>query len=286
MFLPPQALSLRGLGISGKLITMNILATNDDGIFAEPLWVLAETLKTQFNVSVAAPDREQSATGTSVTLRSPLRVRKHTCFTPGISTFSIEGSPSDSVIVALGKLFKNTDIVISGINGGLNLGDDVLISGTVGAAMQGYLRGMPAIALSVPPGSDIATWQNAAHLALIMADIIKKRTLGTNDFFNINLPNLPISAIKGIKVTRLAHKTHIDTVEEGFDGRHDYYWLVRQQLSKDVPPDSDIWAVENGYISITPLHCELFHRPNGALDDLLCINIFDQLIQAERAGLV
>ncbi|NLE90135.1 MAG: 5'/3'-nucleotidase SurE, partial [Dehalococcoidales bacterium] len=109
---------------------MKILVTNDDGIFADTLWILADTLNTKHSVSVAAPDREQSATGTMVTLRLPLRVRQHNCFTQGIDAYSIEGSPSDSVILAIGKLVQDVDVVVSGINLGLNLGDDVLISGT------------------------------------------------------------------------------------------------------------------------------------------------------------
>ncbi|MFA6612632.1 MAG: 5'/3'-nucleotidase SurE [Dehalococcoidales bacterium] len=259
---------------------MKILVTNDDGIFADTLWVLANALNDWHNVTVTAPDREQSATGTMVTLRLPLRVRQHGCFTQGINAYSIEGSPSDSVILAIGKLAPDSDTVISGINLGLNLGDDVLISGTVGAAMQGYLRGLHAVAISVPPESRRSAWQNAARLAVIVADGIKSGLLGTNGFYNINMPDIPISVIQGIKVTRLAHKTHIDTVEEGYDGRREYYWLVRQQLSQDVPVDSDIWAVEHGYISITPLHAEMFHRSNGELTYELCSDFFNKLKQA------
>lgn len=258
---------------------MKILATNDDGIFADTLWILAQVLKRQHTVTVAAPDREQSATGTMVTLRVPLRVRQHSCFTPGIEAFSIEGSPSDSVILAIGKLVPDVDMVVSGINLGLNLGDDVLISGTVGAAMQGYLRDLSAVAISVPPESGKTTWQNAARLAAIVADAISEGSLGTNGFFNINLPDIPAREIKGVRITCLAHKTHIDTVEEGYDGRREYYWLVRQQLSQDVSRESDIWAVENGYISITPLHSELFHRSNGELNEVICAGIYHQFQQ-------
>ncbi|MDX9986559.1 MAG: 5'/3'-nucleotidase SurE [Dehalococcoidales bacterium] len=274
-----QAMFLRRYCINGKLVGMKILVTNDDGIFADTLWILADTLNTKHSVSVAAPDREQSATGTMVTLRLPLRVRQHNCFTQGIDVYSIEGSPSDSVILAIGKLVQDVDVVVSGINLGLNLGDDVLISGTVGAAMQGYLRGLPAIAISVSPESKRETWHNAARLALMVADAIKAGSLGVNGFFNINFPDIPVSSIKGIRVTRLAHKTHIDTVEQGYDGRREYYWLVRQQLSQDVSSETDIWAVENGYISITPLHAELFHRSNGELSDSLCAGIFNKFKQ-------
>ena len=256
---------------------MKILVSNDDGIFTEGLWSLAKALRDEGTVVIVAPDREQSATGTMVTLRVPLRVREINWFSNNIKTYTVEGSPSDSVILALGKLATDAGMVISGINQGLNLGDDVLISGTVGAAMQGYLRGLPAVAVSVSPESSISIFENAARLTAIVASKIKAGALGSNGFFNINLPNLPLSEIKGIKATSLAHKTHIDTVTEGYDGRREYYWLVRQQLSGDAAAGTDIWAVENGYISITPLHSFLFHRPDGEFGERLCSEVFNQL---------
>ena len=125
---------------------MRVLVTNDDGIFAPGLWILVKELKSIARVVVVAPDREQSAIGTAVTLRQPLRVQRVSPLVPGVETYSVEGTPGDSVILALGKLIKSrVDLVISGINQGPNLGDDVLISGTVAAALQGYLRGLPPL---------------------------------------------------------------------------------------------------------------------------------------------
>lgn len=256
---------------------MNILVSNDDGIFAAGLWTLARALKNTDEITIVAPDREQSATGTMVTLRVPLRVMKHDCFDPDIATYTVEGSPSDNVILALGKLATGSKLVISGINQGLNLGDDVLISGTVGAAMQGYLRGLPAVAISVPAESGSEVFETAARTAALFADKIKSGALGRGGFFNINVPNLPVRSIKGIKIAELAHKTHIETIEEGYDGRREYYWLVRRQLSQDAPANTDIWAVEHGYITITPLHSALFHRGNGELTASLCLDIFEHL---------
>jgi 5'-nucleotidase len=259
---------------------MKILLSNDDGIFADGLWWLARTLTNIGKVVIAAPDREQSATGTQVTLRIPLRVRKLDCFDATIDTFAVEGSHSDSVILALGKLAPDASIVVSGINQGLNLGDDVLISGTVGAALQGYLRGLPALAISVPAESSVATFQIAARLASLVSTIIKAGDLGDNPFFNINVPNLPLGKIRGIKSACLAHKTHIDTVSEGHDGRREYYWLVRQQLSHDVDPDTDIWAFDNGFITVTALHSCLFNRSDGEVTSTLCGSLFDRLCQS------
>jgi 5'-nucleotidase len=145
-----------------------ILVANDDGIFAPGLWALARELKNIDDVVAVAPDREQSATGTSVTLRQPLRVRKISPVVSDVNTFAVEGTPSDSVILGLEKLAKDAGMVVSGINSGQNLGDDVLISGTVGAALQGYLRNLPAIAVSVGT-VDTADLQTAARLVRLLA---------------------------------------------------------------------------------------------------------------------
>jgi len=255
--------------------SMHILVSNDDGIFAEGLWALARQLSQAGRVTVVAPDREQSATGTMVTLRTPLRVTEHHCFSADIPTFTVEGSPSDSVILALGKLVPDADLVVSGINQGLNLGDDVLISGTVGAALQGYLRGLSAIAISVPPESGPEVFDLAASFGALVAGSVLSGKLGSNVFLNINLPNRQIDEISGVRVSDLAHKTHIDSVREGNDGRRQYYWLVREQLSRDVSPSTDIWAVEHGFISITPLHCCLFRRPDGEISEEQCSAFFD-----------
>lgn len=124
---------------------MRVLVSNDDGIYADGIWILARQLSKIAQVIIVAPDREQSAVGTAVSLRKPLRVQKIIPLYPEIEAYSVEGTPSDSVIVALGKVIKEkVDLVISGINHGTNLGEDVLISGTVGAALSAYLRNFPA----------------------------------------------------------------------------------------------------------------------------------------------
>ena len=260
---------------------MKVLLSNDDGIFARGIWLLAEELKKIAQVVVVAPDREQSAVGTAVTLRHPLRVQQVKSLVPGIETYSVDGTPADSVILALSKLIRDrADLVISGINLGLNLGDDVLISGTVGAALQGYLRGCPALAISVAAG-DNKSPEIAASLAALLAKKVVSGISPANIFLNVNLPNVPISEIKGIKLTRLASKSHINTVTQGHDGRKEYYWLVRQQTNiDDSDRKTDIWAVENGYISITALYTSLFSRPPHALLNGLCSGLFQELKQS------
>ena len=256
---------------------MRILVTNDDGIFAPGLRALAKELKSVARVVVVAPDREQSATGTAITLRQPLRVQRLPPIVPDVDTYSVEGTPSDSVILALGKLTENrVDMVISGINRGPNLGDDVLLSGTVGAALQGSLRSLPALAISIA-SADSHYLDNAAKLAALLARKILAGTLPVDIFLNINLPDLPLAEIKGLKITKPAHKTHIDTVKEGHDGRREYYWLVRQKLGTNSGKDTDIGALEQGNISITALHTTLFQKPPLGITNSLCADLFREL---------
>ncbi len=258
---------------------MKILVTNDDGIFAQGLWTLVKQLKSIARVIVVAPDREQSAIGTAVTLRQPLRVQRVRPMVSGVETYSVEGTPADSVILALGKLVKNKiDLVISGINQGPNLGDDVLISGTVGAALQGYLRGFPALAISVN-SVDSLCLANAAKLAALLAKKIESNALPTNIFLNVNLPNLPLAKIKGVKITRLASGSHTDTATEGNNGKWGYYWLVRQKINKDTDEGTDIWAIEQGNISITPLHANLPRKPSPSIPDSLFPDLLRELQQ-------
>ncbi len=256
---------------------MKILVTNDDGIHAQGLWALAEELGDIAQVVVAAPDREKSAIGTAVTLRQPLRVQKVSPQVPGVEAYAVGGTPADSVILALGKLIQDkVDMVVSGINQGPNLGNDVLISGTVGAALQGYLSGLPALAISIYT-ADSPYLHSAAKLARLLAKRVDDGTLPGNVFFNVNLPDLPPAQIKGIKITRLARQSHIDTVEEGHDGNQAYYWLVRQQIGRDANRKTDIWAIEHGHISITPLHVYRSNRVSSHITDSLCSELFQEL---------
>jgi len=256
---------------------MRILVTNDDGIFAQGLWRLVKELNNIARVVVVAPDREQSAIGTAVTLHQPLRAQKVRPLVPKVETYLVEGTPADSVILALGRLVKDKiDLVVSGINQGLNLGEDVLISGTVGAALQGYLRGLPALAISVDAVNSLHL-DNGAKLAALLAKKIDANALPNNIFLNINLPNLPLSKIRGAKITRLATSSHTDTVEERHDGKRKYYWLVRQEVNKATDETTDIWAIEQGNISITPLHTNLLDRPSPPLPDSLCSDLLKEL---------
>ena len=264
---------------------MRILVTNDDGIFAPGLWTLVRELKNIAQVVVVAPDREQSATGTAITLRQPLRAQRTTPLVPEIETYSVEGTPADSVILALGKLVKDEiDMVVAGINQGANLGDDVLISGTVGAALQGYLRGFPALAISADP-PDSLFLGNAAKLAALLVEKIDSNSLPADIFLNVNLPPLPLTEIKGVKITHLASQSHTDTIDQRFDGKREYYWLVRQQINTNSDKHTDIWAIEQGNISITPLHADLLHKSSPAIPDSLCSDLLQELKKTGKADL-
>ncbi len=264
---------------------MRILVTNDDGIFAQGLWTLVKKLRNIAQVVVVAPDREQSTIGTAVTLHQPLRIQKVKPLVPEIETYSVAGTPADSVILALGKLVKNrVDLVISGINHGTNLGEDVLISGTVGAALQGYLHHFPALAISVD-ALDSLYPDTAAKLAALLAKKIESNALPRNIFLNINVPNLPLTKVKGIKITQLAGESYINTVEEGHDGRRKYYWLVRQEINKERDEKTDIWAVKQGNISITPLHTRLPSKPSPPISNRLCADLLLELQGSEEGGI-
>ena len=256
---------------------MKILVTNDDGTSADGLWILVRELTSIAEVVVVAPDREQSASGTAVTLWEPLRIRQAKPVVQGVEAYAVEGTPSDSVLLALGSLVKSKiDLVISGINWGLNLGDDIYISGTVSAALQGYLHGYPALAVSTERDSGPG-FQIAARLATLLAGRMNASPPPNNLFLNINVPNAPLDKIGRIQVTELANESHINTVTEGNDGKRNYYWLVRQRKDGSQARKTDVWAVDHGNISITPLFTRLPARKLSGMLDKLCSGLLEEL---------
>ena len=256
---------------------MRTLVTNDDGILAEGLWILVKELRNVARVTVVAPDREQSAIGTAVTLRQVLRLQKVRPLVPEVETYSVDGTPSDSVILALGKLVRGKiDLVVSGTNQGSNLGEDVHISGTVGAAMQGYLRGYPALAISAPYGNE-QHLETAAKVATALVTRFAAGTMPTKIFLNVNVPDVPPAKIAGVRITRLASESHINTVEEGNHGRQKYYWLMRQRASNSLDDETDVWAIEQGYISITPLYTNRTDKPSLQILNKLCSGLLQEL---------
>lgn len=233
---------------------MRILVTNDDSINAEGLWALAESLTPVGEVSIVAPDRDQSGIGTARTLLDILRVSEVETRIEGVPAYTVSGTPSDCVILAMEKIFdKPFDLVASGINEGANLGLDVLDSGTVGGALRGFFRGVPSIAVSVTSLTGVK-YETAAQVAQNLARGVAQN--GSSPIvYNVNVPNAPRESLKGVRTTFLGPKAYLENVEVGHDGRRTHYWIRHNKpIGKNVPEGSDVWATRNGWISVTPMN--------------------------------
>jgi len=245
---------------------MQILVTNDDGIGSEGLWTLVRELQRIARVTVVVPDRERSAIGTAISLLQPLQVREVAPEVSGVAAYVVDGTPADCVVLALGKLVGDrVDIVVSGINLGLNLGEDVYISGTVGGALQGYFRGSSAVAVSAPRNRaavlESGALETAARATVVLAERITAAPPPARVFLNVNVPDLPPEGVAGARITRLARTSHINTVEEDDHDRPRLYHLVRQRVDQAAERGTDMFAIRQGIISITPLFTTLFERP-------------------------
>ena len=235
---------------------MKILVTNDDGVNAPGLWKMAGALRELGEVVVAAPDRDQSGIGTAMTLLEVVKSRE---ITPspieGIRTYAVEGTPADCVILAAESLEPGGfDVVLSGINEGSNLGLDLLTSGTVGAAFQGYFRGIHSIAMSVASLTNVQYDAAARTAASLVKGITALDSLSPL-FLNVNLPNATFDGIKGANITTVGPRLYLENVERGSNGRRTYYWIKHNRLmNRPVGEDTDIFAVRNNRIAITALN--------------------------------
>lgn len=260
---------------------MKILVTNDDGIHSGALWTLAGELKKVAEVVVVAPDGERSAIGTAVTLLKPLHAVDIEPPVAGVKAYAIDGSPSDCVILALGKLIEGkVDMVVSGINPNYNVGEDVHLSGTVGAALQGYFRGLPAMAISTLAGS-VFGFDTAAKVAAILAEKMAAH-MPLKIFLNVNVPDLPLEKIVGVKITRLARSSHISTVEEEHQGGQKHYLLVRSRLATAKLEGTDIEAVDHGYVSMTALYTSFLDKPPQRIMHRLCNELQHEIIKSKK----
>lgn len=241
----------------------NILVTNDDGVNASGIQALAQALDAVGSVTVIAPERNWSAAGHPKTLHKPLRLSRVT-WPDGRTAYASSGAPSDCVALGLlGAAGIDFDLVVSGINSTYNLGTDVIYSGTVAGAMESIINGVPALAVSLggaesgPAGPEEAE-ANAATVAAALAAEALRNGLPDSVLLNINLPRLPWRELKGIQTTRLGRRVYRDVLDERMDpwGRP-YYWFGGE-IPTGIPEDgSDIGAVENGYVSVTPLGIDL-----------------------------
>jgi 5'-nucleotidase len=228
----------------------HILLTNDDGYQAEGLRALAAALEGLATVSIVAPSREQSGTAQSLTLRQPI-----VCHAIEEREWAVDGTPADCVIVAVHKLLaEKPDLVISGINHGANLGENVYYSGTVGAAREGALHHIPSMAMSLCSKQAKVNFESAARVARSAAELILKEGLPDQVLLNVNVPE-PWKG--GVKFTRQSKKITRNQLSEGKDPRgRSYFWLFEQKIDKDVEPDTDYAAIFSGAVSITPLHLD------------------------------
>jgi 5'-nucleotidase len=234
---------------------MLILCTNDDGYFATGLKVLARAARGVYeNVEVVAPDREQSACSHSLTMHYPLRAHRY-----DENTRYVDGTPTDCVALAVGALLdRRPDFVLSGVNHGPNMGEDVLYSGTVAGAMEATILGIPAVAFSYTGRDPESIADFTPLLEQLIAQITRQSNFPPETLLNINLPGIPAEEVKGVKVTRLGRRVYTDSLTQAVDpaGR-DYFWIGGGGVEWRADEGTDFRAVEQGYISVTPLHLDL-----------------------------
>jgi len=232
---------------------MNILISNDDGYQAPGIEALAAALAEIASIHVVAPDRDRSGASNSLTLDNPIRARQ------GGNGFTyVDGTPTDCVHLAItGLLEVEPDMVVAGINSGANLGDDVLYSGTVAAAMEGRFLGFPAIALSLV--TDRPThYDTAARVAVDLVRRCSSGSLPADTILNVNVPDVPWNELKGMHATRLGHRHKSEPVIKEIDPRgRPIYWVGPAGSEQDAGPGTDFHAVRNGYVSVTPIHVDL-----------------------------
>jgi 5'-nucleotidase len=232
---------------------VRFLLTNDDGIRATGLATLERALAGLATLDVVAPDRERSASGHSLTLEHPLRVAQ-------VDThhWAVSGTPTDAVLLALEKLLpERPDWVISGINHGPNMAEDVTYSGTVSAALEAAILGVPAIAISLAGRGELLFDEQAGMVRAVVERLVRFR-LARNQLINVNVPNLPASGVRGVRVTRLGSRQYKDSVVPRQDPRgRDYYWIGGTGPEWAPDEKSDAHAVADGWVSVTPLHADL-----------------------------
>jgi 5'-nucleotidase len=239
----------------------HILLTNDDGIQAPGLRALLEALRPLGRVSVFAPDHNWSAAGHTKTMHKPLRVARYPLVDPEggeVEAYTSTGAPSDCVALALlGLLPDRPDIVVSGINQGANLGHDVTYSGTVAAAMEAAIFGLPAVAVSLD-SHDSQEYGPAARVTASLVSKVQEHGLPPHTILNVNVPPVAAAEIAGVAVTRLGRRVYRDVLVDRQDPRgRPYYWIGGEPPSGHLDVGTDIWAVAQGYVSVTPIQLDM-----------------------------
>lgn len=233
---------------------MLILCTNDDGYRATGLRVLSRAAAGLGRVEIVAPDREQSASSHSLTMHFPLRAHRL-----GEETHAIDGTPTDCVALAVGELLDGRpDVVLSGINHGPNMGEDVLYSGTVAGAMEATILGIPAIAFSFAGRDPSMIPGYEPLLERLLPQLVRQDRFPPETLLNVNLPPIPPEEVRGVLVTRLGRRVYTDSITRALDpnGR-EYFWIGGGGVEWRADEGTDFWAVNEGFISVTPLHLDL-----------------------------
>ena len=257
---------------------MRILVTNDDGIHSDGLWQLAEALSAVGEISIVAPDRDQSGVAASLTLTSVLRVQEVPSRLDGVVANAVQGTPGDCVILAIETILDEPpDLVVSGVNRGANLGHDVLISGTVGAAAHGYMKGFTSIAVSARYGEGDARYEVAARAAAAVARALKEAPLDVPHLINLNVPDLDAEEIKGVELTRPGPRAFVERVTKARDGTRTHYWIAEDRILDIAPAGTDLGAMRDGSISISSLDFGFSEGEQAAP--------LDYLVDAVRADL-
>ena len=233
---------------------MHFLISNDDGITARGIEVLSRRMSELGKVTIVAPDQDRSGASNSLTLDSPVRIREI-----DERMFRVTGTPTDCVHIALtGLLESDPDMVVSGINAGGNLGDDVIYSGTVAAAMEGRFLGFPAIAVSLVFNDKPRYFETAAEAITLLVQRLREDPLPADTILNINVPDLAWTDIGGFEVTRLGHRHRAEPTIRELDPRgRPMYWIGPAGAEQDAGPGTDFDAIRRGYISVTPIHVDL-----------------------------
>ena len=235
-------------------MNMRLLISNDDGVYAPGIRALVDELSTVVDLDVMAPDRNRSGASNSLTLSKPLHVKR----LQDNGFYSVEGTPTDCVHLALTGFFNPAaDMVVSGINDGANLGDDILYSGTVAAAMEGRHLGLPAIAVSLV-GENVQHYETAAVIAKQLVLKLRTHRLPAQTILNVNVPDRPLSEIRSLEVTRLGTRHNAEPMIREYDPRgRQIFWIGPSGGEADAGPGTDFFAVSQGSVSITPLHLDM-----------------------------
>jgi 5'-nucleotidase len=259
-----------------------ILITNDDGVHSEGIHALADAIRPLGDVTIVAPNVEASAIGHALTLRRPLRMER---LAPGV--YEVDGTPTDCVNIALTQLFDGRlDFVVSGINKGYNIGDDVTYSGTVAGAMEGALLGIPSVAVSLERAAEAYDFGPSAKAAATVVEAMLRHSLPARTFLNLNVPP---GQPKGFRVTFQARRNHVTVVDPRQDPRgRPYYWIEEGENDWEPHDRSDYQAVKDGFVSVTPLQPDLTAHASIAAVEALFGEQFssraEQLLLDPRLG--